>query len=165
MFNSTKVIELGRCAFRQPKAESHCRFVHGYRLIGKFWFGANKLDKNNWVVDFGDLKGLKKLLEDQFDHTTVIAADDPAIRAFQSLHNDGIVDLRVMEDGVGIEKFAEYCFKTADKYVKEITNNRCFATRVEVFEHEKNSAIYEDKYNIMSWASEQNARINRGETI
>ena len=70
-----------------------------------------------------------------------------------------------MEDGVGIEKFAEYCFKTADKYVKEITNNRCFATRVEVFEHEKNSAIYEDKYNIMSWASEQNARINRGETI
>ena len=65
MFNSTKVIELGSCAFRQPKAESHCRFVHGYRLIGKFWFGANKLDKNNWVVDFGDLKGLKKLLEDQ----------------------------------------------------------------------------------------------------
>ena len=50
MFNSTKVIELGSCAFRQPKAESHCRFVHGYRLIGKFWFGANKLDKNKTLV-------------------------------------------------------------------------------------------------------------------
>ena len=55
-FTSTKIIELGSCAFRQPKAESHCRFIHGYRLTAKFWFGANQLDKNNWVVDFGSLK-------------------------------------------------------------------------------------------------------------
>ena len=160
-FSSTKIIELGSCAFRQPQATSHCRFVHGYRLVGKFWFGANELDENNWVVDFGGLKELKKKLEYQFDHTTCIADNDPAIRAFQSLHDDGIVDLRVMEGGVGIEKFAEFCFKTADKHVKEITNNRCFAVRVEVFEHEKNSAIYEDKYNVMSWANQQHAEYNR----
>ena len=67
-----------------------------------------------------------------------------------------------MHDGVGIEKFAEHCFKLADQHVKELTNNRCFATRVEVFEHEKNSAIYEDKYNIMSWANQQHAEYNRG---
>ncbi len=162
MFSSTKIIELGSCAFRQPQATSHCRFVHGYRLIGKFWFGANELDENNWVVDFGGLKDLKKKLEDHFDHTTVIADNDPALDSFRKLHEEGIVDLRIMQGGVGIEKFAEFCFKTADKYVKELTNRRCFASRVEVFEHEKNSAIYEDKYNIMSWANEQNAKINRG---
>lgn len=162
MFSSTKIIELGSCAFRQPQATSHCRFVHGYRLIGKFWFGANELDENNWVVDFGGLKDLKKNLEHQFDHTTVIADNDPALELFQELHDEGIVDLRVMRGGVGIEKFAEFCFKTADQYVKDLTNKRCFATRVEVFEHEKNSAIYEDKYNVMSWANEQNARINKG---
>lgn len=162
MFSSTKIIELGSCAFRQPQATSHCRFVHGYRLVGKFWFGANELDENNWVVDFGGLKDLKKKLEEHFDHTTVIADNDPALESFRKLHDEGIVDLRVMHGGVGIEKFAEHCFRLADKHVKDLTNKRCFCSKVEVFEHEKNSAIYEDKYNIMSWANEQNARINKG---
>ena len=70
MFKSTKIIELGSCAFRQPQAKAHCQFLHGYRLTAKFWFEANELDENNWVVDFGALKGLKQLLEKQFDHTT-----------------------------------------------------------------------------------------------
>ena len=71
-FTSTKILEIGSCAFRQPKAESHCRFLHGYRLTAKFWFKANELDEHNWVVDFGSFDNLKKLLKDQFDHTTVI---------------------------------------------------------------------------------------------
>jgi 6-pyruvoyltetrahydropterin/6-carboxytetrahydropterin synthase len=142
-FSSTKIIELGSCAFRQPEAKSHCRFIHGYRLVGKFWFGAKELDENNWVVDFGGLKNLKKVLQLQFDHTTVISSTDPAIANFKSLNEHGIIDLRIMEGGVGIEKFAEFCYKTADEYVKEVTNNRCWCKRVEIFEHENNSAIYE----------------------
>ena len=88
MFSSTKIIELGSCAFRQPQATSHCRFIHGYRLVGKFWFGANELDENNWVVDFGGLKDLKKKLEQHFDHTTVIADNDPALDSFKKLHKE-----------------------------------------------------------------------------
>ena len=142
-FSSTKIIELGSCAFRQPEAKSHCRFLHGYRLVGKFWFGAKELDENNWVVDFGGLKNLKKLFQLQFDHTTVISSTDPAIANFKSLNEHGIVDLRIMEGGVGIEKFAEFCYKTADEYVKEVTKGRCWCKKVEIFEHENNSAIYE----------------------
>jgi len=155
MFSSTKIIELGSCAFRQPQAKSHCKFIHGYRLVGKFWFGANELDENNWVVDFGDLKNLKKKLEEHFDHTTVIAATDPAIRAFKSLHKDGIVDLRVMEDGVGIEKFAEYCWKVANEHVAQSTDGRCWCKKVEVFEHEKNSAIYEVADTTVQWVNNE----------
>lgn len=140
-FQSTKIIELGSCAFRQPYATSHCRFLHGYRLYGKFWFGCNELDENNWVVDFGSLKGLKKKLEKQFDHTTVIAKHDPALNYFKDLANEDICDLRVM-DGVGIEKFAEWCFNTAHNYVFNMTSGRCGVERVEVWEHEKNSAAY-----------------------
>ncbi len=142
-FISTKVIELGSCAFRQPNANSHCRFMHGYRLVAKFWFGAHKLDENNWVVDFGSLKHLKNMLEEQFDHTTVIARNDPHLNKFIELNDLGVVDLRIMEDGVGIEKFAQYCWRSADNYVRETTKNRCWCKKVEVFEHEKNSASYE----------------------
>ena len=141
LYQSTKVIDLGSCAFRQPKAQSHCRSLHGYRLQSKLWFGCNVLDGNNWVVDFGSLKGLKKKFEDQFDHTTCISKDDPALNYFTDLQNEDICDLRVM-DGVGIEKFAEWCFNVGNNYIKKMTGGRCWIDKVEVWEHEKNSATY-----------------------
>lgn len=146
-YSSTKIIELGSCAFRQWKAESHCRFIHGYRLIAKFWFECSSLDERNWVVDFGGLKELKILLEKQFDHTLCVSIDDPFLRDFRALHDRGVVDLRVM-DSVGIEKTAEWCFNTADTLIRKETNERCWVSRVEVWEHDKNSAIYSiDKTN------------------
>ena len=45
-------------------------------------------------------------------------------------------------DGVGIEKFAEYCHTVAESYVDELTDGRCRCVKVEVFEHENNSAIF-----------------------
>ena len=142
-FKSTKIIELGSCAFRQPQASSHCRFLHGYRLTAKFWFKAKELDSNNWVVDFGGLKQLKAILQTQFDHTLCISDDDPEIDRFSELDKAGVCDLRVMDGGVGVEKFAEFCYQSADSYVNQLTNGRCRCVKAEVFEHENNSAIYE----------------------
>jgi 6-pyruvoyltetrahydropterin/6-carboxytetrahydropterin synthase len=141
-FQSTKVIDLGSCAFRQPFAESHCRWIHGYRLQSKIWYGCNELDENNWVVDFGGLKGLRKKFEKQFDHTMCIAANDPALPYFKDLHAEDICDLRVMENGTGIERIAEWCFTIADNHINSMTRGRCWVDRVEVWEHEKNSAAY-----------------------
>lgn len=141
-YKSTKIIELGSCAFRQWRADSHCKFIHGYRLIAKFWFSCSTLDDKNWVVDFGGLKDLKSILEKQFDHTFCVAGDDPHLELFQQLHNARVCDLRIMEGGVGIEKTAEWCFKIADTHIRDITNNRCWVEQVEVWEHDKNSAIY-----------------------
>ena len=59
------------CAFRQHKAQSHCKFLHGYALSFKFIFEADELDARNWVVDFGSLKSLKGWLENTFDHKTI----------------------------------------------------------------------------------------------
>jgi 6-pyruvoyltetrahydropterin/6-carboxytetrahydropterin synthase len=138
---STKVIELGSCAFRQWRADdTHCKYVHGYQLKAKFWF-EGELDERNWVVNFGGLKELKYQLQKQFDHTLCIAVDDPLVSLFQELHEAGGCDLRIMGD-VGIEKTAEWCFKKANEYVKNQTDNRCKVIKVEVWEHDLNSAIY-----------------------
>lgn len=144
-YSSTKIIELGSCAFRQWRAEgTHCKYVHGYRLMAKFWFDCKDLDDRNWVVNFGGLKELKKALQKQFDHTLCIAADDPELDLFVKLRNAGACDLRIM-DGVGIEKTAQWCFNEAKAFLQtnEETKNRCWVTKVEVWEHEQNSAIYE----------------------
>lgn len=142
-YQSTKVLDLGSCAFRQWKAEhSHCHYVHGYKLQAKFWFGCRELDNKNWVVDFGGLKELKTALEKQFDHTLCVAADDPYLHLFKQLHEVGACDLRIMTGGVGIEKTAEWCFNTSDAIIRRITDGRCWVTQVEVWEHDKNSATY-----------------------
>ena len=141
-YYSTKVIELGSAAFRQPNAKSHCRFIHGYRLTGKFTFTSESLDTNNWVVDFGEFDELKGFLQEKFDHTLVLSKNDPAMKEFQALEKVGAASIVVMDEGVGIEMFAKYCFEAADSYVKHKTNNRVRAHSVEVFEHEKNSATY-----------------------
>jgi 6-pyruvoyltetrahydropterin/6-carboxytetrahydropterin synthase len=142
-YQSTKIIELGSCAFRQWRAtHSHCRFLHGYQLKAKLWFGGSALDEKNWIVDFGGLKELKAKLQHVFDHTTTVAADDPELATFEELDKKGIIQLRVFEKGVGIERAAELVHSMSDSYVKSLTNGRCWVEKVEVFEHEDNSATF-----------------------
>lgn len=146
MYYSTKTYGHERglsCAFRQPLAtHSHCSLIHGYSLAFSFKFASNTLDDKNWVVDFGGLKGLKDWLEENFDHTLAVAKDDPEMKTFLKLEEQGLARVVVM-NGVGCEKFAEHAFYFADKLVKQMTNNRCWAVSCEVKEHGANSAIFE----------------------
>ena len=145
-YESTKVIELGSCAFRQWRAtHSHCRFIHGYQLIAKFWFGGSHLDDNHWLVDFGGLKDLKEQLNYLFDHTMCVAGDDPELETFKELNSKGVIQLRIFEKGVGIERTAEVVFDIAQQYINSLTSGRCWVEKVEVFEHEANSATFTAK--------------------
>ena len=129
-------------AFRQWRAHSHCRLLHGYSLAFRFEFAANDLDAVNWVVDFGGLKGLKAMLEDNFDHKTVVSEDDPELAWFQDGANRGILDLVVLP-AVGCEKFAEFIFECAEVWLLDAGfSPRCRLVSVEVKEHGANSAIY-----------------------
>ena len=142
-YQSTKVIELGSCAFRQWRAtHSHCQYLHGYQLKAKLWFGGNELDDKNWMVDFGSLQDLKQQLKALFDHTTTVEQDDPELETFKELDKKGIIQLRVFGDGVGIEKAAQTVFELSNDIIKPQTDGRCWVDKVEVFEHEDNSATY-----------------------
>lgn len=128
-------------AFRQWRADSHCHFVHGYSIAVKFVFESNELDYRNWVVDFGDLKDLKKKVQDLFDHKTVVAEDDPQLEWFQQAENRGVLELTVLPN-VGCEAFAEFIFHMATDYLLEKGYSpRARLVSVEVSEHEGNSAL------------------------
>ena len=63
-FISTKKFTGFPCTHRQWKAESHCRFVHGYSRDFYFEFECDELTKEMWVMDFGGLKEVKSWLEE-----------------------------------------------------------------------------------------------------
>jgi 6-pyruvoyltetrahydropterin/6-carboxytetrahydropterin synthase len=145
MYLSTKSYgpELGLSAvFRQWRAESHCNRLHGYSLGFNFVFEADELDDRNWVVDFGDLKELKRELQRTFDHKLVVAADDPERKKIEYLEQLGIADVVILND-VGCEMFAEVAYELA----WEVLNEKGYFPRVriasvECSEHGANSAIY-----------------------
>ena len=118
-------------------------------------------------MDFGGLKAFKEWAEHMFDHTLIIAKDDPHLEMFQKMaelglqDSGGVCDLRLVE-AVGCEKFAELAYRTMNEIllayqcggVWHHPDGRIFEARysvgidvrlrsVEVFEHEGNSAIYE----------------------
>ena len=144
-FYSTKTYDHNEglsCAFRQWRAShSHCRLIHGYALAVKFTFGCKKLDDKNWVQDFGGLKAIKSWLKHMFDHTTVVAEDDPERDTFEQLEKKGIIDLRIIP-AVGCEKCAEFIYNYVAKIIKDESQGRVWLDSVEVREHGANSAIY-----------------------
>ena len=129
------------CAFRQWRADSHCNLIHGYALQFELTFGSTGLDEKNWVVDFGGLKELKEWLKHMFDHTTVVASDDPELSRFEEMDEKGLIQLRVIDD-VGCEKFAQYVFEFLNKKIKEQTKGRVKVHKVQCWEHGENMAEY-----------------------
>jgi 6-pyruvoyltetrahydropterin/6-carboxytetrahydropterin synthase len=118
-------------------------------------------------MDFGGLKAFKEWSEWQFDHTTIIADDDPHLDMFKKMNDlglqdqGGVMDLRIV-NGVGCEMFAELAYKTMNEILSAYQegrgwvhpDGRIFEARypvgagvklrsVEVFEHAGNSASYE----------------------
>ena len=130
------------CCFRQWRAtHSHCRLIHGYALAFRFVFATHELDERNWCFDFGGMKPVKAWLKDLFDHTMLVAQDDPELPRFEAMHRDGLINLRVLP-AVGCEATAKHVFDFVSAFVREETKGRVWLESVEVKEHGGNSAIY-----------------------
>jgi 6-pyruvoyltetrahydropterin/6-carboxytetrahydropterin synthase len=144
---STKIFDNYSVALRQHKAQhSHCKLLHGYALSFKVWFTADNLDLMNWVVDFGGFgyNGLKEWMNTMFDHTLLIEEDDPYRELFEMMQMDGICKVHFLEK-MGCESLAKLVFDKFNDTLSKQDAGRCRVIKVEVFENNKNSAIYETK--------------------
>ena len=149
-FQSSKVFDGFSTVFRQWKAETtHCRFVHGYGISFKVYFEGD-LDERNWVWDFGGMKRAKTQIDGKspkewmdymFDHTLIVAEDDPFIKAFQQMEEVGVAQVRIIP-ATGAEKFAEYIYNKLNEFVDTETEGRVRVTKVKFMEHGKNAACY-----------------------
>ena len=149
-FQSTKIFDGFSTVFRQWRADgTHCQFLHGYGVSFKITF-EGELDERNWVWDFGGMKRAKGTIDGMnpkawmdymFDHTVIMAEDDPYLELFEDMDKNKLIQLRVIP-ATGAEQFAKYIYDKVNEFVLEETNNRVRVTQVEFKEHNKNSAIY-----------------------
>lgn len=131
------------CCSRQWAADSDCHLLHGYSFGFHFVFAAEQLDKRGWVLDFGrgGFGRIRDWLHEMFDHSLLVAEDDPERPALEALGARGIARVRVVP-GTSCERMAEMTFHKADEIVKAATGGRCWVESVECSEHGSNSAIY-----------------------
>lgn len=152
-YYSTKTYGTDRglsCCFRQWRStHSHCSLLHGYSIGIKLTFECESLDERNWVMDFGGLKEFKKWSEYMFDHTLLVAEDDPKKEELRQLADSlQVADIRYVP-AVGCERFAEMAWRKMNGILKDSVadgsslNPTVHIKSVEVFEHGANSAIYE----------------------
>ena len=151
--------------FRQWRAtHSHCSTIHGYSIGIKLIFECDTLDDKNWCMDFGGLKEFKDWADHMFDHTLVVAEDDPMLDFFKHMNEivdieskdhlsklpyerGALCDLRIVP-GVGCEMFAKMAYDKmaellASGDMRYPINPTVRIKSVEVFEHGANSATYE----------------------
>ena len=144
-FISTKTYrQIGPVAYRQWRADSHCRWLHGYSLSFYFEFEADTLDARNWVTDFGGLRPLKVLLEEWFDHTLLLATDDPQYVEIKKLGELGLAKITEVER-TGCEGIADFLYKYVNgvflpNYGVEEAN-RVWCSMVQVRETDANMAM------------------------
>lgn len=173
-FQSTKTYGTDRglsCTFRQWRANhSHCSTIHGYSLGFEFVWESEVLDEKNWCFDFGNMKPIKEWLDYMFDHTFLVAYDDPALEEFVKLEKfstllefngkaptsenrfaEGrVLKLRAVPH-VGCEMVAKMTFEKANEFLARMksgelgrypVNPSVTLKSVKVFEHGANSATY-----------------------
>lgn len=144
-YRSTKTYDHNEglsCTFRQWRAgQSHCRLLHGYALAFKFVFVARELDDRHWCFDFGGLKPVRQWLHEMFDHTLLVAADDPERDRLEELGRLGLADVRILP-AVGCEATARLVYARVNDMVQTSSGGRVWLESVEVREHGGNSALY-----------------------
>ena len=125
------------------------RYDEGYGISFKIVFEGD-LDERNWVWDFGGMKRAKTWIDGMqpkewmdymFDHTFLVAEDDPFLESFKKMDEAGVAQLRILP-ATGAEQFAKFIYDKVSKFIKIETEGRVRVVSVEFKEHNKNSAIY-----------------------
>ena len=104
--------------------------------------GGKLLKKHGTKLDEPTRKALEAQLAEQFDHTFLVNADDPLLEQWRALHDQGALDLRVM-DNVGMESSARLVWEWANTLLQNRDSGRSCCWKVEARENEKNAAYYE----------------------
>ena len=113
-------------AHREPNHSGYGRYIHGHSLTFRFTFVASEDS-----IDPRSLKWIKEWLNQKFDHTTVLNADDPLRVYFESNSVDkpatsgslGVYDLRWVPD-CSCPGLAAYVFTQINSRLIQKTDGR-----------------------------------------
>jgi len=121
------------CCHRSSTNPGNRYFLHGYERAFEIEFACAETEPDGLVVGSRALKKVRKALRKQFDHTTLVDANDPERDLFELLAKRGVIDLRIMENS-GMEGSTAWVFETVDSIVGRITRGRVWVSGIKARE-------------------------------
>jgi 6-pyruvoyl-tetrahydropterin synthase len=131
-FHMRKLFDNFPCCRRSWANQGKRFFLHGYERTFEVEFACAETESDT-VVNPSAVREIRAALRYQFDHTTLIAVDDPQRDLFELLAERGVIDLRIM-DNTGMELSAAWVFDTAEQIVWLATAGRVWVSRVKARE-------------------------------
>ena len=126
------------CCHRSWSGRGKRVFLHGGEREFAIEFACAETHPDTGaVLEASTLAEIRSALRRQFDHTTLIAADDWQRELFEMLSEQGAIDLRIM-DSTGVEGSAAWVFDTVELIVAQATDGRVWVSRVEATENRDN---------------------------
>ena len=133
-FHMRKLFDHLPCCHRSWANHGKRFFLHGYERTFEIEFACAQTEPDTgMVVDSSSVREIRIALRYQFDHTTLVAVDDPQRDLFELLAERGVIDLRIM-DNTGMEGSAAWVFDTADRIVGLATGGRVWVSRIKARE-------------------------------
>ena len=110
MYSVTKRIEF--CyGHRLLDYDGICKHLHGHNAVADIEFRTNRLDKNNMVCDFSDIKRIVKgWIDREIDHKMVLRHDDPLVRLLEPLGEP----MYLLDSNPTVERIARLIFEYAN---------------------------------------------------
>ncbi len=125
---------------RLSKHKGLCKNFHGHNYDVWVTIKSSRLNENDMVMDFSDLKNLVDPFIEQFDHCLVVNECD--IEDLKVLEQKGMKIISLPHDPTA-ERIAEETYLyLQQKFVMKFNNIQ--VDQVEVFENNKSSAIYRE---------------------
>jgi hypothetical protein len=127
------------CCHRSWANQGKRFFLHGYERTFEIEFACAETEPGTGLVLANNtVREVRAALRYQFDHTTLIAEDDPERDLFELLAKRGVIDLRIM-DNTGMEGSAAWVFDTAERIVGLATGGRVWVSRIGACESRNNA--------------------------
>ena len=128
-------------AHRLSKHEGLCKNIHGHNYDVWVTIRSPKLNKNDMVMDFSELKKHVDVIVDEFDHCLVInECDQDLVEPFKK---EGMRIMVLGDYDPTAEKMAEQIY-LALKYLFIKLYNDIEVDQVEIFENVKSSSVYRE---------------------
>lgn len=124
-------------------------FGHNYNITINLY--SNKLDKNNMVIDFKQLKKVIHEYFDQYDHSMILTPDNPLVEVYKKNFAENGIDfersrLFVWPENPTAEYMSKYWHDCLSDLINRelLNNNTCSidSLTVEVEETTHNSVTY-----------------------
>lgn len=127
-------------AHRQHRHPGHCSLIHGHNWSLKITFACERFDGNGFVVDFGNLKYIKRWLDDHLDHGCVLAEDDPLK---EQITNSVPQVFKLYEvPNASCEGISLHLWEVFSRLLYEAEGDRVWIAQLDLYEDARNATCF-----------------------